>query len=323
MLLSAAQEGSGAIADATATLEVALAANPSSFRGLVRLTELYERQRRWKDAAAAYARAEKANPRADLTSGRAAALMNSGAPVEARDLLMASIAKRKTPDAALLYLLAESQRQAKDFDGAAATAQTLRQAFPDDPRGLVIDAQLKLARGQKDEAVAAFGDLVKRVPDEPNFVYQYAQLLEDAGRRAEAERALRELIARAPGDANALNSLGYMFADRGERLDEAVALLERALTLEPGNPSFLDSLGWAFFRQGNVAEAEKPLAEAAALLPGSSVVQDHLGDLRYKQARYDEAVSAWERALAGDGEVRHRAEIEKKLREARSRLQKK
>jgi len=52
-------------------------------------------------------------------------------------------------------------------------------------------------------------------------------------------------------------------------------------------------------------------------------VQDHLGDLRYKQARYDEAVSAWERALAGDGEVRHRAEIEKKLREARSRLQKK
>jgi len=323
MLLSAAQEGSGAIGDATATLEVTLAANPSSFRGLVRLTELYERQRRWKDAAAAYARAEKANPRADLTSGRAAALMNSGAPVEARDLLVASIAKRKTPDAALLYLLAESQRQSKDFDGAAATAQTLRQAFPDDPRGLVIDAQLKLARGQKDEAVAAFGDLVKRVPDEPNFVYQYAQLLEDAGRRAEAERALRELIARAPGDANALNSLGYMFADRGERLDEAVALLERALTLEPGNPSFLDSLGWAFFRQGNVAEAEKPLAEAAALLPGSSVVQDHLGDLRYKQARYDEAVSAWERALAGDGEVRHRAEIEKKLREARSRLQKK
>ena len=64
----------------------------------------------------AYARAEAVNPKADLTTGRAAALMNSGAPQEARDLLRATIAKRKAPDAALLYLLAESQRQMKDLD---------------------------------------------------------------------------------------------------------------------------------------------------------------------------------------------------------------
>ena len=83
---------------------------------------------------------------------------------------------------------------------AAATAQQLRQAFPEDPRGLVIDAQLKLARGQKDEAIVAFADLVKRIPEEPNFVYQYAQLLEETGRRAEAEGALRDLIcARSQG----------------------------------------------------------------------------------------------------------------------------
>jgi tetratricopeptide (TPR) repeat protein len=323
MLLSAAQEGAGRIADATATLEAALDANPASFRALVRLTELYERQRRWKEAASAYARAEAANPKADLTPGRAAALINSGAPQAARDLLQASIAKRQAPDAALLYLLAESQRQMKDLDAATATAQQLRTAFPQDARGLMIDAELKLARGQKNEAIAAFGDLVKRVPDEPNFVYQYAQLLEDSGRLAEAERALRDLIARDPQDANALNSLGYMFADRGERLDEAVTLLERALVLEPGNPSFLDSLGWAFFRQGKLANADQPLTEAAAQMPGNSVVQDHLGDLRYKQSRYADAIAAWERALFGDGESVQRAEIEKKLRDARARLPKK
>ena len=55
-------------------------------------------------------------------------------------------------------------------------------------------------------------------------------------------------------------------------------------------------------------------------MPGNSVVQDHLGDLRFKQARYEEAVAAWERALAGDGETVQRADIEKKLREARARL---
>ena len=125
--------------------------------------------------------------------------------------------------------------------------------------------------------------------------------------------------ARDPQDANALNSLGYMFADRGERLDEAVELLQRALKIEPGNPSFLDSLGWAFFKQGKLASAEKPLAEAAAQMPGNSVVQDHLGDLRFRQQRFADAVAAWERALAGDGETIERADIEKKLREARAR----
>ena len=164
---------------------------------------------------------------------------------------------------------------------------------------------------------------MKRAPEEPNFVYQYAQLLEESGRVTEAERALRDLLARDPKDANALNSLGYMFADRGERLDEAVTLLQQALAIEPGNPSYLDSLGWALFKQGKLGQAEKPLADAAASLPGSSVVQDHLGDLRFRQERYQDAIAAWERALAGDGQPVHFAEIQKKLGEARARLQKK
>jgi tetratricopeptide (TPR) repeat protein len=130
---------------------------------------------------------------------------------------------------------------------------------------------------------------------------------------------LRDIIARDPLDANALNSLGYMFAERGERLDEAVSLLQRALKVEPGNPSYLDSLGWAYFQQGKVDLADRPLTEAADKLRGNSVVQDHLGDLRFKQRRYDEAVQAWERALAGDGQSVDTAKIEKKLREARGR----
>ena len=87
MLLSAAQEGAGQVNDAILTMETALEYTPAFFRGHVRLIELYERQRRWKEAAAAYASAEKANPRADLTSGHAAALLNAGAPDEARALL--------------------------------------------------------------------------------------------------------------------------------------------------------------------------------------------------------------------------------------------
>jgi len=323
MLLSAAQEEAGLVNDSISTMETALEYNPTFFRGHVRLIELYERQRRWKEAAAAYANAEKANPRADLTSGHAAALLNAGALDEARTLLQAATAKRTAPDAGLLYLLAESQRQLKDLEGASATAQKLRAAFPDDPRGLALEAQIMLSRGRIDDAITAYAALVKRLPGEASFVYQYAQLLEQAGRIPEAEKALRDLIARDPLDANALNSLGYMFADRGERLDEAVDLLQHALKIEPGNPSFEDSLGWAFYKQGKFDLADKPLSDAAARMPANSVIQDHLGDLRLKQQRVAEAITAWERALAGDGESLDRVAVEKKLRDARARLPRK
>lgn len=317
MLLSAAQEAAGRLEDATTTMETTVRANPDFFRGYVRLIELYERQQRWKDAASTYARAQQVNPRADLASGRAAALINSGAPREAQDVLRAAIERKSAADPALLYLLAEAQRRTGDYVAASATVQKLRAEFPDDTRGLAMEARILAAQGRKTEAIVAFGELIKRTPDEPMFVYQYAQLLDETGKPAEAERALRDLLARKPDDANALNSLGYMFAERGQRLDEAVSLLKRALELEPGNPSFLDSLGWAYFKQGKFDLADAPLTEAAEKMPGNSVIQDHLGDLRLRQGRLDDAIASWERALAGDGESIDKAAIEKKVRAAR------
>lgn len=319
LLLAAAQKDAGRVEDATKTVEMTLQVNPAFFRGYIELIELYERQRRWTDAARAYALAAQVNSQADLAGGHAAALLTGGQPRQAQELLEPVIAK-KPADAGLLYLLAESQRQQKNYAAAATTAQKLRATFPDDARGYVMEAQLHLAQGRQAEAITAFAELVKRVPGEPTFVYQYAQLLERAGRAKEAEAALRQLLDRDPLDANALNSLGYLLADRGERLDEAVELLQRANKIEPGNASFLDSLGWAFYKQGRLDQADGPLSEAAQKSPENSVIQDHLGDLRVRQQRFAEAAVAFERALAGDGEDIERAVIEKKLRDARARI---
>jgi tetratricopeptide (TPR) repeat protein len=124
----------------------------------------------------------------------------------------------------------------------------------------------------------------------------------------------------APGSAEALNYLGYLLADRGRALDEAVRLVERALEADPGNPSYLDSLGWAHFRRGDLREAEKYLTPAAEQLPRNAVVQDHLGDVFAGLGRWDEAIASWRRALDGEGTVT-RAAIEKKIEDARSKTQ--
>ena len=96
--------------------------------------------------------------------------------------------------------------------------------------------------------------------------------------------------------------------------------MQRALKIEPANPSFLDSLGWAYFRQGKLDLADAPLTQAAERLPTSSTVNEHLGDLRFKQERYEDAAAAFERSLAGDGDSIDRAKVEKKVRDARARV---
>ena len=69
------------------------------------------------------------------------------------------------------------------------------------------------------------------------------------------------MIARDPEHAAALNYLGYMLAERGERLDESVELIKRALAIDPDNGSYLDSLGWAYFKDGKLDLAvEQPEA---------------------------------------------------------------
>jgi tetratricopeptide (TPR) repeat protein len=128
------------------------------------------------------------------------------------------------------------------------------------------------------------------------------------------------MIAEDPKNADALNSLGYMFAERGQKLDEAVTLVERALAIEPGNGAYLDSLGWAYYKQNRFEQAETPLREAAKQLPTVSVIQDHFGDVLNKRGLFQEAIDAWQRALDGDGDDVSRSQIEEKIKSARQKL---
>ena len=320
LLLADAYAATGQAAQAVETLEQAIAVNPGFLRGRLRLAELYEAQRRYREAADTYAAARAANPRLDFTSAQAAALINAGHSDEARRMLVAALARRAAAEPGHLYLLGQAERRLGNAAAAAEAAARLQQVAPGDVRAVYLTAQLATDAGRHDEAIHAYEKLIASAPEDTSFVYGYAHALDKAGRPADAERALRGVLQRDPRDAAALNALGYMFAERGERLEEAVALVQQALEIEPGNPSFLDSLGWAYFRQGRFDRADEPLTQAAAALPRTSVVQDHLGDLRLQQKRLPEAIAAWERALDGDGEEIDRSAIEKKIRDAQQRL---
>ena len=138
-----------------------------------------------------------------------------------------------------------------------------------------------------------------------------------AGDFKSAEASLREILKQNPTHAMALNNLGYFMIERNERLPEAIELIKQAVDREPNNPTYLDSLGWANFKLGQLTEAEKNLLDANRLAPNSATTQQHLGDLYQKQGRTEEARGAWRKALELEKNSAEIKKIKIKLGEAK------
>ncbi|MFY7905460.1 MAG: tetratricopeptide repeat protein, partial [Burkholderiaceae bacterium] len=102
-------------------------------------------------------------------------------------------------------------------------------------------------------------------------------------------------IQRQPEHYNALNALGYSLADRNVRLAEAKALIEKALSLAPGDPFITDSLGWVLFRLGRPTEAITHLRKAFDARPDVEIAV-HLGEVLWTLGDKTDALHYFKRA---------------------------
>ncbi|MBC7204266.1 MAG: tetratricopeptide repeat protein [Pusillimonas sp.] len=146
--------------------------------------------------------------------------------------------------------------------------------------------------GRTDLAVDVLEKADKALPDTPEIKYDLGMLYERQGNYDAFEQMMRRIIELTPDDANAYNSLGYTYVDQNRQLDEAQALLEKALQLEPDNPYILDSVGWYFYRTGDYESALQYLRRSFEILPEAEVAA-HLGEVLWVMGRKDEAREVW------------------------------
>lgn len=129
-----------------------------------------------------------------------------------------------------------------------------------------------------------------------------------------AESDFRNALTINPDQANVLNYLGYSLIDRGEKLDEAMTMIEKAVSLQPESGYIVDSLAWGLFKLGKYETAIPHMEKAAELMPVDPIVTDHLGDLYWAVGRQLEAKFQWRRALSFDPELKDATRIREKLR---------
>lgn len=176
-------------------------------------------------------------------------------------------------------------------DQAAQQQQT--EAFYDYVAGLAGRSLNKV------DGLKLFQTVSRPDQDKASVIYTLAMLHERAGQPQEMEKLLRGLIKRDPKHAHAHNALGYHLADRNERLEEAKALIEHALALAPNDAHIIDSMGWVYFRLGNLKLAEQYLRQAQQLQPDAEI-STHLGEVLWASGQRAEAESFFRSAFAVD-----------------------
>ena len=199
------------------------------------------------------------------------------------------------------------------------------------------DAYLTIAdinwRAKKwNEATAAVDKAEKSAskPEDKVLVAFYRGEIADRQKKYDqAEAEFRKALEAQPDNGAIENYLGYMLADRGVKLDEAVTLLKKAVAFDPQNGAYLDSLAWAYYKQGQYALAETFGRKAVQRLGTDPTVHDHFGEIEAKTGKLQVAVAEWEKALSDyqsslppEADPADVAKVQKKLENARVKLAK-
>jgi tetratricopeptide (TPR) repeat protein len=201
----------------------------------------------------------------DVQSRRASLLAKQGRMAEARELIR-RVPERTSADArAKLMAEAELLREAKQWSEAEKVLAQANKAFPDDT----------------------------------DLLYEQAMIEEKLDKMDDMERLLRRVIELKPNHQHAYNALGYSLADRKIRLDEARALIQKALDLSPGEPFITDSMGWVEYRLGHREEAIRLLRVAYQSRPDPEIAA-HLGEVLWADGKTEEARRVWAEARARD-----------------------
>lgn len=245
----------------------------------------------------------------------------SAHPDEDRDpnqalLLLAQIAEeRKDTDAVLkwlskiepgeAYLNAQIKRaQVIAKRGDLAGARRLLHETPasgerEESQLIIAEGQILRDSNQLNEAMKVLQAGVKRYPDSTDLLYDYAMAAEKGNHLDIMETALRKIMTLAPNNQHAYNALGYSLAERNIRLDEAYALIEKAMQLAPEDPFIMDSMGWVQFRMGRLKDAETSLKRAYELRPDPEIAV-HLGEVLWVKGQKEAAQKLWRDAQSKD-----------------------
>jgi tetratricopeptide (TPR) repeat protein len=156
-------------------------------------------------------------------------------------------------------------------------------------------------------------------PDDIDLLYNYGIFLEKIGEQDNAMAKMQAVLVLDPDNGAALNYIGYTWADNNIHLEKALEYIKKAVELMPDDGFIRDSLGWVYYKIGDVEQAIIELEKASEMVGNDPVIKEHLGDVYMQTEQYDKALAAYEEAYELYGEEEKKESVNAKIHSVKSR----
>jgi tetratricopeptide (TPR) repeat protein len=192
------------------------------------------------------------------------------------------------------------QYRLKNFSEAIRHLREAVRLTPKQPEPHIVLGLAHLQTDQFEKASEAFEEGIQHNPKSADLHFNLGTAYDKMNRFEDVVQTMETALSLDPHHADALNYLGYSYAERGIKIDQAVSLTRRAVALKPENGYYIDSLGWAFYKSGLLAEALTEIKRAVALVGDDPVIYEHMGEIYMKQQKLADAREAWLHSLELD-----------------------
>lgn len=163
---------------------------------------------------------------------------------------------------------------------------------------------------KNDEAIRYLKHALRIEPDDVNLIGTLGLIYNSVQMHAESDSAYERALELDPENPLINNNYSYALAVRGEQLERALDMVKISIEADSLNSSYLDTIGWVYFKLGEYDLAKIYLEKAIETGTDSAVMLDHLGDVEFKLGNIVKAKELWKRALELDP---NKIEIQTKL----------
>lgn len=168
-----------------------------------------------------------------------------------------------------------------------------------------------------DEAI----DVLEYVKEDKAFENEHrfylASLFEKEEEYKKATELIEEVIEYDPQNAHAWNFLGYSLLERGEEMKKAFEYIQKAIKLKPNDGYIRDSLGWYYYKTGDVKQAQVEIKKALGMVPDDVAINKHMAIIYSAMKDFAKAREYIMKALAVVQTETERKELSDALKQLR------
>ncbi|NTW69221.1 MAG: tetratricopeptide repeat protein [Chlorobiaceae bacterium] len=188
------------------------------------------------------------------------------------------------------YIMQQEYRQ------AMALIVDTKQRFPSMKlRFQVMEGDLLFQQGKLLRSVVLLENVLQSInvtTDKELYLHAAGILALCYDKQGLADKSIRlyeEVLELDPANALVMNNIAYMLAEKKRDLPRARALSMKAVALDSGSASYLDTLGWILFRMGEFEKSLEYLEKAATIDPRATEILDHLAQVYDKLGNHQKA----------------------------------